>query len=123
MRYIAEDEVDSFFEAADFVTMAYSRSFRSTSGILHVAAPKRIPVLVSCGDAPLGDMVEAYNLGLRIQPDSVEEIVRGMKYFLNAPHQCDWDRFIRDFSYEENARIVVEKLFEQREFPQQKTQQ
>jgi 5'(3')-deoxyribonucleotidase len=53
----------------------------------------------------------------------VEEIVRGMKYFLNAPHQCDWDRFIRDFSYEENARIVVEKLFEQREFPQQKTQQ
>jgi hypothetical protein len=80
-------------------------------------------VLVSCGDAPLGDMVEAYNLGLRIQPDSVGEIVRGMKYFLNAPHQCDWDRFIRDFSYEENARIVVEKLFEQREFPQQKTQQ
>lgn len=123
VRYIAEDEVDSFFEAADFVTMAYSRSFRSTSGILHVAAPKRIPVLVSCGDAPLGDMVEAYNLGLRIQPDSVEEVVRGMKYFLNAPHQCDWDRFIRDFSYEENARIVVEKLFEQREFPQQTTTQ
>ena len=118
VRYIAEDEVNSFFDAADFVTMAYSSSFRSTSGILHVATPKRIPVLVSCGDAPLGDMVEDYNLGLRVQPDSVGEIVRGMKYLLKAPHHGEWDRFINDFSYEENARIVAEKLFEQREFPQ-----
>jgi glycosyltransferase involved in cell wall biosynthesis len=118
VRYIAEDEVNSFFDAADFVTMAYSSSFRSTSGILHVATPKRIPVLVSCGDAPLGDMVEDYNLGLRVQPDSVGEIVRGMKYLLEAPHHGEWDRFVNDFSYEENAHIVAEKLFEQREFPQ-----
>jgi|GEM_PF-339265 len=116
VRYISEDEVQSLFAVADFATMAYSRSFRSTSGILHVAAPLRMPVLVSCGDAPLGSMTEDYRLGVRIEPDSVDAIVTGMNRLLSVPHRGDWDRFMKNFSYDENARIVQERLFEVRSF-------
>lgn len=116
VRYISEDEVHSIFTASDFAVMAYSRGFRSTSGILHVAAPLRIPLLVSCGDAPLGSMTEDYNLGLRIEPDSLDAIVNGMNRLMSVPHRGDWDKFMKDFSYDENARMVSERLFEVRNF-------
>lgn len=116
VRYIEEDEVQSLFAAADFATLTYSRSFRSTSGILHLAAPLRMPLLVSCGDAPLGSMTEDYRLGVRIEPDSVDAIVSGMNRLLSGPHRGDWDRFMKDFSYEANARIVQERLFQVRNF-------
>jgi glycosyltransferase involved in cell wall biosynthesis len=116
VRYIPEDEVQSLFAAADFATLTYSSSFHSTSGILHLAAPMRIPLLVSCGDAPLGSMTEDYRLGVRIEPDSVDAIVTGMNRLLSGSYHGDWDRFLKDFSYAENARIVQERLFEVRDF-------
>jgi glycosyltransferase involved in cell wall biosynthesis len=114
IRYVSDEEVNKYFGAADFSVMTYSRTFRSTSGALHIAAPLRMPVLVSCGDAPLGSLVTDYNLGLRVEPDSVSEIVRGMRLLLASPFSGGWDRFMAYFTYEENARIVIEKLFEDR---------
>lgn len=114
IRYISDEEVNKYFGAADFSVMTYSRTFRSTSGSLHIAAPLKMPVLVSCGEAPLGSLVTDYNLGIRVEPDSVSEIVRGMKLLLASPFSGGWDRFMAYFTYEENARIVIEKLFEER---------
>ncbi|MCF3648445.1 glycosyltransferase [Synoicihabitans lomoniglobus] len=112
IRYVGDEEVNRFFGAADYAIMAYSKSFRSTSGILHIAAPLRLPVLVSCGDAPLGSMVENYHLGIRITPDSVDEIASGMYKLVSENFQGDWDRFEADFSYDENARIVIARMFD-----------
>lgn len=114
VRYVGDEEVNRFFGAADFAIMTYSKSFRSTSGIIHIATHLRMPALVSCGDAPLGNMVEEYRLGLRVEPDSVPEIVRGMKALLSEPFEGGWDDFDKVFSYDENARIVIEKMYEER---------
>jgi len=115
IRYIGDEEVNKYFGAADYSIMTYSRTFRSTSGSLHIAAPLNMPVLVSCGEAPLGSLVTDYNLGIRVEPDSVVEIVRGMKMLLREPYAGGWSRFMAHFTYAENARIVVEKMFEARE--------
>jgi glycosyltransferase involved in cell wall biosynthesis len=112
IRYVGDDEVRRFFDAADYAIMTYSRTFRSTSGILHITAPLRMPVLVSCGDAPLGKMVEDFRLGYRVAPDSVEEIKAGIKRLLAGGFVGDWDAFNGQFTYEENARIVRERMFE-----------
>ena len=112
IRYVGDDEVKRFFDAADYAIMTYSRTFRSTSGILHITAPMRMPVLVSCGDAPLGKMVEEFRLGHRVEPDSVEEIRAGIKRLLSGDFVGDWDAFNGRFTYEENARMVRERMFE-----------
>jgi len=112
VRYVGDDEVRRFFDAADFAVTTYSRTFRSTSGILHIAAPLRMPLLVSCGDAPLGKMVEEFRLGHRVEPDSVEEIKKGIRLLLDGNFVGGWDLFNGQFTYEKGARIVQEKLFE-----------
>lgn len=114
IRYIDDDEVHSIFTAADFALMTYSKSFRSASGIVHITAPMRIPVLVSCGDAPLGEVVEEFRLGIQIPPDSVPDITAGMRALLNNTFEGDWDRFAREYTYDKNADIVISRLFEKR---------
>jgi glycosyltransferase involved in cell wall biosynthesis len=114
VRYVGDYEVNRFFGAADFAIMTYSKSFRSTSGIIHIATPLRMPALVSCGDAPLGAMVEEYRLGIRVEPDYVSEIVRGIRALVESSFEGGWDEFEKAFSYEANAEIVIGRLFEDR---------
>ncbi len=114
LGYVPDEKVNEYFTAADICAMPYSASFRSTSGILHIAAPRRIPLLVSCGDSPLGDAVVRYRLGIRIEPDSTEAIAVGLRNLMQEPVEGDWEGFERDFSYRENARILIERLSENR---------
>jgi hypothetical protein len=63
----------------------------------------------------LKSVVEKYSLGAFVEPDDVEEIVRGASKLLStstAPRP-QWERYERENSWGENARKVVEALCEQ----------
>lgn len=111
IRRIPEAEVGRFFAAADIVLLTYSRSFRSASGVLNVAAQFRRPCLASGGPGPLRRLVNTYELGRWVEPDSAEAVAAGLKELLASPPAARWDDYERDNSWEENARIVAETLF------------
>jgi glycosyltransferase involved in cell wall biosynthesis len=109
--YIADEDVSEIFGAADCLNMTYSASFRSASGILFVAVPLEMPVLVSAGDSPLCSLVDEYSLGLRIKPDSSEAIAAGMNWILFNPAKGRWSDLARDHSYKRAAEIIIDRLF------------
>lgn len=112
-QYVDDREVLYYFSAADYAIMAYAESFRSTSGILHIAAPLELPILVSCGPSPLGSLVEQYNLGHRFALNGAKSIVHGIQKLRNATESRCWREFENDHSYEHNAKIVINQMWRQ----------
>lgn len=84
IRRIPEDEVGDIFAACDVVLLTYSAKFRSASGVLNAAVSARKPVLSSSGLGPLKKVVNKYNLGVFVEPDDPEEILRGAVQLLEA---------------------------------------
>ena len=116
IRRIPEDEVGDFFAACDVVLVTYSAKFRSASGVLNAAISARKPVLASSGSGPLKTVVSKYNLGVFVEPDHLEEIIRGVmqlatRHPMHANPAPAWDRYEGENSWEENARRVV-RIFE-----------
>ena len=104
IRRIPEDEVGDFFAACDVVLVTYSAKFRSASGVLNAAISARKTV------------VSKYNLGVFVEPDHLEEIIRGVmqlatRHQMHANPAPPWDRYEGKNSWEENARRVV-RIFE-----------
>jgi glycosyltransferase involved in cell wall biosynthesis len=109
--YIPDRDVSGYFECADALLMTYSEKFHSGSGILYSAASMKKPMVVSAGDSALCDMVEKYSLGVRVRPDSVEEIRRGIQLLRESTPAPDWDRFHAEQTYEKAAEIIIDKMF------------
>jgi glycosyltransferase involved in cell wall biosynthesis len=114
-RRISEEEVGELFNAIDFTLLTYSAKFRSMSAVLASALTARKPVLASSGPGPLKSTVEKYGLGIFVQPDKIEEIIRGASELatrnqLRATPAPAWARYEQENSWVENARRVVEKL-------------
>jgi glycosyltransferase involved in cell wall biosynthesis len=110
-QYIDDLEVMRYFIAADFAILAYADSFRSASGILHIAAPLELPILVSCGPSALGALVEDYNLGHRFSLDGANSISDGIKKIRSSNELRRWAEFENDHSYKRNAEIVIDRLW------------
>jgi glycosyltransferase involved in cell wall biosynthesis len=108
--YIPEEEIWKYFTACDAVALTYSSDFRSASGVLNVNAQFRKPVLASCGPGPLKTAVESYQLGPWVEPDSSEAIEQGLEQLLKNANwaQAKWDAYLKDHSWEENAKRVIE---------------
>ena len=117
-RRIPDEEVGELFNAIDFTLLTYSAKFRSMSAVLATALTARKPVLASSGLGPLKSTVEKYHLGVFVEPDNPEEILRGASKLVpsSATGKCefvlkpDWERYERENSWEENARRVLEKI-------------
>ena len=122
IRRIPEDEVGDIFAASDVVLVTYSAKFRSASGVLNVAVSARKPMLASSGPGPLNNVVRKYHLGLFVEPDNPEDILRGAMQLLDLlapPSTSDslpvttgvllpaWDRYESDNSWKENATTVM----------------
>jgi glycosyltransferase involved in cell wall biosynthesis len=84
VRRIPEGELGDFFEACDVVLLTYSAKFRSASGVLNTAVSARKPVLASSGPGPLKNAVNKYHLGVFVEPDNPEEVLRGAKQLLDS---------------------------------------
>jgi glycosyltransferase involved in cell wall biosynthesis len=142
IRRVSDQEVGELFNAIDFTLLTYSVKFRSMSAVLATALTARKPVLASSGPGPLKTVVNKYQLGVFVEPDDSEEILKGAKQLLAAfatNAKCekgnskpislssldfsqqpathyqslatlspDWDCYMKDNSWEENARRVYQ---------------
>jgi glycosyltransferase involved in cell wall biosynthesis len=112
LEYITEPEAANLFTACDLVLLTYRRSFRSASGVLGLAAHFRKPCIASSGSGSLGTTVRKYDLGVWVEPDSAEAIRDGLKKWLQSPSQPRWDVYLEDNSWQRNAKIVKDRMFE-----------
>ncbi|HEX9785120.1 MAG TPA: glycosyltransferase [Opitutaceae bacterium] len=111
VRFIAENEIGTFFSAADYVSLTYGSGFRSASGVLSVSSQFRKPCLASSGPGPLRTLVRKYGLGVWVEPDSAEAVGRGMRQLLVDDIKPRWEDYVRENSWDENAHIVARTLF------------
>jgi glycosyltransferase involved in cell wall biosynthesis len=111
IRHISEEETGLFFAAADFVSLTYSRSFRSASGVLNAAVQFARPCLASSGASPLRGAVERYGLGVWVEPDDTAALVAGLQRLLIDGVQPRWEDYARENSWERNAEVVATSLF------------
>jgi glycosyltransferase involved in cell wall biosynthesis len=84
IRRIPEEEVGDIFAACDLVLVTYSANFCSASGVLNAAVSARKLVLASSGSGPLKTVVEKYHLGVFVEPDDLEETLRGALQLMDA---------------------------------------
>jgi glycosyltransferase involved in cell wall biosynthesis len=101
--FISEEEVGDYFSGADFVALTYGASFHSQSGVLNLAAAARLPILASGAESPLINAVKRFDLGVVINPDSVEAIEDGMSRLINRDSKAMWNEYHRFAGWESNV--------------------
>ena len=110
-NYVSEEDAANYFNSCDLVLLTYSSSFRSASGVLHVAARYRKPSIVSAGSGSLKSVVQKYNIGVWVEPDKPDSVVEGIHKCLRSPVTPEWNSYDQENSWEQNARIVNEAYF------------
>jgi glycosyltransferase involved in cell wall biosynthesis len=109
--FIPADEVGNLFGACDGVLLTYNSSFRSASGVLNAAVAYRRPCIASSGQGNLRSMVIRYGLGVFVEPDDCAAIQSGIRRWLDGiPEPC-WENYVRDNSWEMNARIIRDRMW------------
>ena len=111
VRFIPETEVANLFNVSDLVLLTYRESFRSASGVLNAAIHFRKPCLASAGASSLKTVVNTYNLGIWIEPDSMEAICGGIHQWLTKEINPQWSRYLENNSWELNAKIIINALY------------
>lgn len=108
--YQSPEQVADLFTAADAVLLSYGSQFRSASGVMNLAAHYRKPVIASAGASALLDAVGSFGLGVVVQPDNPDALVRGIRRFLSEPPAPDWQAYERANSWQRNAELVAQAL-------------
>ncbi len=111
-QYVPAPEVANLFAAADGSVLTYSGSFRSSSTVLGLTVHFRVPCIASSGEGPLRTLVKKYDLGTWVEPDDEAALRQGIGTFLSNPPRPDWDRFLAENSWLENARLIRERMFQ-----------
>ena len=107
LEYVSERDAANYFMASDLIILTYSSSFRSASGVLHVAARYRKPSIVSAGQGSLQSVVQKYQIGVWVEPDRPKAVVDGIRDWKNRPLLSDWERYDAENSWDENAKRVL----------------
>ena len=79
-EFISEQDVQTYFSLADVILAPYQRHI-GMSGILLLAAAAQKPVL-SSNYGLMGELVQTYKLGLRVDSTIPSEIAKGLTQFL-----------------------------------------
>lgn len=108
--FILPGEVGGLFAAADALVMTYSKEFRSASGVLNAAVHFERPCLVSSGPGPLRTQVEKYGLGVWIEPDKRDAVIRGLQFLRSSPPSPQWLHYRLENSWELNAKLVAGRM-------------
>jgi glycosyltransferase involved in cell wall biosynthesis len=108
--FVSDEEMGRFFSGTDFILLTYSASFHSQSGVLNVAAKARKLILASASPSPMMHAVSKYQLGVTVEPDSMDAIVSGMRRLLEESFSPRWDDYEAIASWHENARGILEAL-------------
>jgi glycosyltransferase involved in cell wall biosynthesis len=105
--FVADDELGKYFAGTDFVLLTYAATFHSQSGVLNIAARARKPVLASASPSPLVESVRKFQLGITVEPDSLDKIIKGMRQLLATPPSPHWEEYEAAASWVANARGVL----------------
>lgn len=106
--FISDRDLAEYFAVTDFVLLTYSAKFHSQSGVLCVAARARKPVLASAAPSPLMDVVRKFQLGLALEPDSLNAISDGMQRLISETLHPLWDDFEEYASWDRNAKGILD---------------
>lgn len=110
LGYQSPDQVANHFTAADVLLLTYSSSFRSESGVLHLGAHYRKPVIASAGDSALLNVVKKFAIGEVIEADNPVALEQGLRHLLMSPPTPDWNAYERSNSWHRNAQLVIEAM-------------
>ncbi|WP_428194572.1 glycosyltransferase, partial [Deinococcus saxicola] len=80
LEYIADEDVEGYFLAADACLLPYRRYFAGQSGPLIIAASLGLPVLAA-DVGVLAEMVELYSLGALFAPEDPAALARCVQEF------------------------------------------
>ncbi len=115
IHFIPDWEVANLFTAADLIVITYSKTFHSASGVLNIAVNYHKPCLASGGESALRSVVHKYQLGIWVNPDSLESLVEGIRIYLATPLNPQWYKYLEENSWECNAKIVRQKLIDKQQ--------
>jgi glycosyltransferase involved in cell wall biosynthesis len=108
--FIQETEIGNLFEAADMHLLTYNKTFHSGSAALGTAIRYHKISLASAGEGPMRHTIQRYGLGIWVEPDNLEAIIEGIKKWLTTPLRPQFEQYIKDNSWQNNAQIIFEKL-------------
>jgi glycosyltransferase involved in cell wall biosynthesis len=106
--FVEDGDLPKYFGVADFVLLTYASSFHSQSGVLNLAARARKPVLASASTSALVEAVNRFALGVTVEPDSLDAVVKGMRQLLASPPSANWDDYETAASWAINARSICD---------------
>ena len=110
--FIPESEVAKLFNMSDLILLTYNSEFQSASGVLNTAIAYRRHCIASSGEGNLKSVVQKYDLGIFVEPDSAEAIRDGLGRWLRGEMPSPrWEQYEQENSWERNAKIVIQKLF------------
>lgn len=115
IEYVTEEEAANLFAASDLVLLTYSSSFRSASGVLHLAARYEKQSIVSSGQGSLKSVVIKSQIGIWIEPDEPNAIVSGIQNWIKHHKEPDWEKYRNENSWHQNARLVKDAMINDEE--------
>ncbi|NET01098.1 MAG: glycosyltransferase family 4 protein [Sphaerospermopsis sp. SIO1G1] len=107
IKFIPEADVANLFTSADLAVLTYSKHFYSASGVLNTAISYSKPCIASAGDSSLKSVVHKYNLGVWVEPDNLDALVKGIKEWVDNPPHPQWQKYLQDNSWNKNAKSVI----------------
>ncbi len=112
-RFVPNEEVAKYYNAADAVVLPYKSA--TQSAVLNVAYSFKKPVIVTNVEG-LAEFVEDGKTGVIVNPDSVDEIVKGYGKFLELKDSVDFKTHIekrnKENSFENLPALIKEMLNE-----------
>ena len=108
--YQSPEQVAAAFTAADAVLLTYAASFHSASGVMHLAAHYRKPMIASAGASSLLDAVRRFQLGVIVAPDDPVALQQGMAQLLQQRLSPNWQAYGQANSWDSNAQLVAQAL-------------
>ncbi|WP_207511721.1 glycosyltransferase family 4 protein [Longitalea luteola] len=105
--FIADEQVPDYFYGCDFVSLTYSSTFFSQSGVLNLAAAAKKPVLASSAESPLLQVVRKFRLGEAVAPDSRDAIIKGMNSLMSNTIDPDWKGYSSYAGWERNVTAFL----------------
>lgn len=110
-EFVPDEDVHKYFAVANAAVLLYSAEFRSASGVLNNVAQFNLPVLCSSGGGPLRQVINSFELGVWVEPDSLEAASRGLSKLVNiADTETNWSAYRKLHDWDRNAELVRNAL-------------
>lgn len=112
-RYLTDEEVKTYFNAADAAIISHRKDFKGASGVLSAAAQYYLPV-IAADTGEIGKAVKGYQLGLTFEAENPHSLRVAILSFLNLSEEqkqeikMNLSHFARTHSWQQVAQRHIE---------------